>query len=134
MQLSQEDLRRQAEFRYQLRRFLRASEIHAKGCGLEANQYQLLLCIRGMPEDLRPTITHLSRRLMIESHSLVELVGRCIEKGMAERYKDGPDKRNVFIRLTPQGHAAVEKVAAQNRREIANAMPGFMDFLETFKS
>ena len=133
MNLSVDDLRRQAEFRHQLRRFLRASEIHAKEFGLEANQYMLLLCVRGMPDDLQPNITTLSKRLMIETHSVVELVDRCIQKGMAERYKDGGDKRNVFIRLTAQGQAAVEKIALQNRREILGSLPAFIEFLETLK-
>ena len=133
VQLSPDDFRRQAEFRYQLRRFLRASEVHAKEVGLEANQYQLLLCVRGMPPELQPNITTLAKRLMIETHSVVELVDRCIEKGMAERYREGTDKRNVFIRLTPKGLAAVEKTAVQNRKEIGGSLPSFIEFLETLK-
>jgi DNA-binding MarR family transcriptional regulator len=60
-------------------------------------------------------------------------VDRCVRKGLAERFREGPDKRNVFIRLTQMGDAVVEKVALKNRHEILAALPAFLEFLETLR-
>jgi len=131
MSLTLSDFRKQAEFRYHLRRFLYASEVHARKAGLEPNQYQLLLCVKGMPDSYMPNITTLSERLMIETHSTVELLDRCVRKGLAERYREGPDRRHVFVRLTELGNSIVEKIAMQNRQEMLAALPAFIQFLET---
>src|SRR5947209_3384263 len=39
-----------AEFRYQIRRFLRFSEQMARAAGIEPQQHQLLLAVKGLPE------------------------------------------------------------------------------------
>ena len=39
-----------AEFRYQIRRFLRFSENAARQAGIEPQQHQLLLAVKGLPE------------------------------------------------------------------------------------
>lgn len=134
MALSREDFRQQAQFRYHLRRFLCACEANARKAGLDPSQYQLLLCIKGMPEGFRPNITTLSERLLIETHSTVELVDRCVNKGVVERFREGPDRRNVFVRLTEQGEALVEKIAQQNRREMQSSVPAFIEFLEVLQN
>lgn len=43
-----------AEFRYQIRRFLRFSEDTARAGGLEPQQYQLMLALKGMAADCPP--------------------------------------------------------------------------------
>jgi len=134
MALSREDFRQQAQFRYHLRRFLCACEANARKAGLDPSQYQLLLCIKGMPDDFKPNITTLSERLLIETHSTVELVDRCVNKGLVERFREGPDRRNVFVRLTEEGSSLVEKIAQQNRREMQSSVPAFIEFLEVLQN
>lgn len=131
--LTPEDFRKQAEFRYHLRRFLRASEIHAKAHGLEPHQYQLLLAIKGLPPDCTPNISALAERLQIEQHSAVELVDRSVSKGVVERFRDGADKRKVFLRLTEEGERIVVEIAMRNRQELVNSLPAFMEFLATLR-
>ncbi len=41
-----------AEFRYQIRKFLHFSEQAVEAAGLERGQYQLMLAIKGMPENV----------------------------------------------------------------------------------
>lgn len=127
--LTDDDYRKQAEFRHHLRKFLRSSEVNAKAYGLEPNQYQLLLAIKGLPEDVSPNITTLAERLQIEQHSAVELVDRSVKKGVVERYREGADRRKVFLRLTEAGEKMVHEIAIRNRHELLNSLPAFMEFL-----
>ena len=63
--ISLEDYRQIAEFRYRIRRFLRFSEEAARVNGIEPQQHQMLLAIKGLPEGTRPTITAVSARLCL---------------------------------------------------------------------
>ena len=131
--LTLDDFRKHAEFRRHLRRFLRSSEVNAKAFGLEPNQYQLLLAIKGLPEETSPNISTLAERLLIEQHSAVELVDRSVKKGVVERFREGSDRRKVFLRLTDAGEKMVMEIAVRNRQELLNALPAFMDFLNTLR-
>lgn len=133
MDLSHEEFRKQAEFRFRVRSFLASSELNSRRAGLDPNQFQLLLAVKGLPCTLEPNVSTLARRLMIEGNSAVELVDRCVKKGLAERFTGGKDKRHVFVRLTDLGHDLVEKVALQNRQEIIAALPAFLEFLSGLK-
>ena len=70
------DYRALAEFRYQLRRFDRFSERAARAVGLEPQQHQLLLAVKGMPAGVHATIGLLAERLQVQHHTAVELVDR----------------------------------------------------------
>src|ERR1700692_3474102 len=79
--LSPAEYRALAEFRYQIRRFLQFSAEAARQYGLEPQQHQPLLAVKGPPDDVRPTIGELAERLQIQHHSAVELVDRLAEHG-----------------------------------------------------
>ena len=70
-----------AELRYQIRRFLRFSENAARQAGIEPQQHQLLLAVRGLPDALKPTIGVLAERMQLQHHSTVELIDRLVERG-----------------------------------------------------
>jgi DNA-binding MarR family transcriptional regulator len=55
-----------AEFRLQIRRFLRFSEDTARAAGLEPRQHQLLLAVKGMPGGRAARISDLAKRLQIQ--------------------------------------------------------------------
>ena len=112
-------------------RSLRGSEVNAKAFGLEPNQYQLLLAIKGLPENASPNISTLAERLQIEQHSAVELVDRSVKKGVVERFREGSDRRKVYLRLTDAGEKMVMEIAIRNRHELLNSLPAFMEFLAT---
>jgi len=80
-----------AEFRYQIRRFIRFSEQIARTAGIEPQQHQLLLAVKGLPPDKKATIGELAERLQLQHHSTVELVDRLSEGGFVERQRDGED-------------------------------------------
>src|SRR4051794_7719123 len=66
-----------SEFRYQLRKYLRFMEGHARIAGLQPQQYQLLLAIKGLPEGSVPRVSILAERMQLNHNTLVELAERC---------------------------------------------------------
>ena len=121
--LSPAQYRDLAEFRRQIRRFLHFSEITAKQHGIEPRQHQLLLAVQGLPEDVRPTIREIASRLFIQHHSAVELVNRLESTGAVSRHPGDRDRREVWLRLTPKGRAALHKLALAHRTELDRSGP-----------
>src|SRR5262249_52466959 len=112
-----------AEFRRQIRQFLHFSEATAKASGIEPQQHQLLLAVKGLPEGVRPTIGEIAARLFIQHHSAVELVDRLEHAGAVERIHGGRDKREVRLRLTPSGRRTLLKLAVAHRAELERSGP-----------
>jgi len=121
--LSTGEYRDLAEFRRQIRQFLHFSELTAKEHDMEAQQHQLLLAVKGLPEGARPTIRELASRLFIQHHSAVELVNRLESTGAVARRPGTQDKREVWIRLTAAGQATLRKLALAHRTELERSGP-----------
>ena len=117
-ELSPSEYRTLAEFRYQLRRFLRFSEEAARSVGLEPQQHQLLLALRGLPEGRAATVGELAERMQIQHHSTVELINRMVERDLIERSRDENDQRRVNISLTAKGHEVLRKLSLLTRQEL----------------
>ncbi len=110
-----------AEFRYQIRRFLNFSQRAARTVGVDPQQHQLLLAIRGLPAGTNPTIRALSERLQIRHHSAVELIDRSVARGLVQRQRDGVDRRQVSIHLTPKGDRLLNELSLHHREELRQA-------------
>jgi DNA-binding MarR family transcriptional regulator len=121
--LSLSQYRDLAEFRRQIRRFLHFSEGTAREHGLEQQQHQLLLAVRGLPPDLKPTIRELASRLFIQHHSAVELINRMESMGAIARQPGRQDRREMWIRLTPSGRGILRKLALAHRNELERSGP-----------
>ena len=115
--------RQLAEFRFRIRQFLHFSEEAARSCGIEPQQHQLLLAIKGLPDGMRPTVTALSHRLCLRHHSAVELVDRLVEQGAVARRHNDRDRREVFIELTPRGEELLHRLSGLLREELRVAGP-----------
>jgi DNA-binding MarR family transcriptional regulator len=115
-----------AEFRYQLRRFLRFSEEAARAIGLEPQQHQLLLALKGLPEGHTATVGELARRLQIQHHSTVELIDRMVERKLIERSRDANDQRRVIINLTPYGDEVLRKLSLLHHAELRSSGPALV--------
>ncbi len=99
-----EDFIAVAEFRTELRRFLRKSERVAHGSGLTPQRYLLLLMIKGSPSGMqRSTVTELADRLQLAQSTVTELVSRAEEIGLIAREASPDDARVAHLRLTPEG-------------------------------
>jgi DNA-binding MarR family transcriptional regulator len=112
-----------AEFRYQIRKFIRFSERAARDAGVEPQQHQLLLAVKGMPPDVAPSIGEIASRLQIVHHSAVELVDRLEEQGLVQRRRNPDDRRQVFLSLTQKGERVLRELSVHHRRELAASGP-----------
>src|SRR5689334_10716052 len=100
-----------AEFRHQIREFLHFSEQAVQAAGMEKQQYQFMLAIKGMADGVRPRIRELAERMLIQHHSAVELVNRLEAKGYVERERAQSDRREVLVALTPKGEQVLGELA-----------------------
>ena len=115
-----------AEFRQQIRKFLRFSERAVRAAGMEPGQYQLMLAIKGMPEGVRPRIRELANRMHVQHHSAVELVNRLGAGGYVRRERAQDDKREVLLTLTPKGERVLGELALHHHEELRSAAPGLV--------
>jgi DNA-binding MarR family transcriptional regulator len=121
--LSLEEYRALAEFRHQVRRFLAFSEDQARTFGLEPQQHQLLLAIKGLPEGALASIGELAERLQLKHHSTVELVNRLEKHGYVTRELNREDRRQVLLRLTSSGTAVLRRLSLAHHQELETAGP-----------
>jgi DNA-binding MarR family transcriptional regulator len=124
------DFMAMAELRYQIRRFLRFSENAARQAGIEPQQHQLLLAIRGLPAHLRPTIGVLAERMQLQHHSTVELIDRLVDRGLLCRLRATDDRRQVLVKLTRDGEAFLETLSLHHLQELQSAGPKFVKILQ----
>jgi DNA-binding MarR family transcriptional regulator len=118
-----------AEFRFQVRRFLRFSDEAARGAGLEPQHHQLLLAIKGSPSGSL-TIGGVAERLQIRHHSAVELVARAEARELVVRERGENDQRQVFVSLTGAGESALRELSAAHHRELLTAAPELIRVLQ----
>jgi DNA-binding MarR family transcriptional regulator len=123
--------RQLAELRFQIRRYLQFSEQVARSHGLEPQQHQLMLTIKGLPESTLPTVSALANRLCLRHHSTVELINRLVERGSAVRKPSMHDRRQVLVELTPQGEELLAKLIAHHDQELQTFAPDLLNQLQT---
>ena len=112
-------IRRQAWFRYQLRRFLRFSEQAARASGLTPQQHQLLLGVAGYTGRGWATISELSEFLQERHNAVAGLVERTARRGLVRKEPGAGDRRFVRVFPTGKGLAILEKLAGLHREELA---------------
>ena|SRR5437763_1735762 len=128
-QIALEDYQALAEFRYQLRRFTHFSEQEARAIGLEPQQHQLLLTVKGLPDGRKATIGEIAERLQIQHHSTVELIDRLVERGLVERRRDEEDHRRVLVSLTEQGEDLLQRLSSVMLAELHTTAPALVKTL-----
>jgi DNA-binding MarR family transcriptional regulator len=115
-----------AEFRYRIRLFLNASERAARAAGIEPEQFQLLLAVRGAPQGQAATIRTLAERLQVRHHTAVERVDRLARLRLVRRRRDTDDRRAVWVELTPRGARLFESLGRQRLRELRESGPALV--------
>jgi len=116
-----------SEFRHQIRKFLHFSETAARAVGLEPQQHQLLLAIKGFAGKRGgPTIGYLAERLQVRPHSAVELVDRMETRGMVHRRAGEHDRRQVIVALSGTGEQVLKDLATQHIAEIQQIGPALV--------
>lgn len=124
------DFKAMAELRYQIRRFLRFSETAARQAGIEPQQHQLLLAVKGLPKTLKPTIGVLAERMQLQHHSTVELVDRLADRGFLLRLRASDDRRQVLVKLTRDGEEFLKKLSLHHLQELQSSGPKFVKILQ----
>lgn len=74
------------------------------GMDLTYNQYKTLLTIAGRPQC---SLRDLARELEVAMSSASEMVDRLVGQGLIDRAQDAEDRRQLLLRLTPQGKALI---------------------------
>jgi DNA-binding MarR family transcriptional regulator len=126
----QPDYQAMAELRYRIRCFLRFSENAARQAGIEPQQQQLLLAVKGLPDNLKPTIGALAERMQLQHHSTVGLIDRLVDRGLLVRLRAADDKRQVLIKLTRDGESCLRKLAIHHLHELRTVGPRFVKVLQ----
>jgi DNA-binding MarR family transcriptional regulator len=121
--LSSSDYRALAAFRYEIRKFLAFSEQAARDAGIEPQQHQLLLAVRGLPEGSRPTIGTIAERLCVKHHTAVALVDKLETIGLVTRERSSEDRREVLLRLTHAGDRVLRTLSSLHRQQLQSAGP-----------
>ncbi len=118
MPLAKQDFEVLAEFRYQMRRFERFSELAAQAEGLTPQQYLVLLQIRGRPGREWASVGEIAERLQIKPHAAVALVSRCEALALVQRRPGETDRRQVQVHLLDAGLDVLERLAGVHRAEL----------------
>jgi len=119
-----------AELRYQIRRFLTFSEAAARDAGVEPQQHQLLLVLKALRPDGKPTIRTIADRLQIQHNSAVELVKRSVERGLVERRTSREDRREASLHLSRAGERLLRRLSIAHRSELRSAAPLLLHALD----
>lgn len=124
------DYRALGAFRFEIRKFLAFSEKAARGAGIEPQQHQLLLAVRGLPTDTRPTIGAVAERLCVAHHTTVALVDKLEDKGLLERERSTEDRREVLLSLTPEADALLERLSELHHDQLRRVGPNMVSALQ----
>jgi DNA-binding MarR family transcriptional regulator len=112
-----------ADFRYEIRRFLNYSERAACKAGIEPQQHQALLAIKGLRQGLIPTVGVLAERLQIRHHSAVELMDRLENRRLIRRARRQADRREVVLTLTARGEKLLRTLTPPHKAELLKGGP-----------
>jgi DNA-binding MarR family transcriptional regulator len=116
--VTQKEFEKLAAFRFNLRQFLRFSEVAARSVGLTSQQHQALLSIKGFPDGKVITIGQLAEQLQVAHHTAVELVDRLTRQDLVLREASTEDRRHVHIKLTARGVEILEALTWVHREEL----------------
>jgi DNA-binding MarR family transcriptional regulator len=117
-----------AEFRYQLRLWMRLSEEAARERGISPQQHQLLLAVRGYPGPTPPLITDVAERLQLRHHSVVGLIDRMELDGLVRREEVGVG-RGTSVLVTDAGLDVLEAISETLRPELRTAAQALIEAL-----
>jgi DNA-binding MarR family transcriptional regulator len=120
---TQADYEALSEFRYQIRCFLEFSQNAASAVGLEPQQHQALLAIRGYPGGVPVAIGDLAERLRVKHHTAVGLIDRLVAAELVKRVVDPADHRRILLKLTRRAEKYLADLSAAHLGELSRIEP-----------
>ena len=127
--VTEDDYRALAGFRRTLRAFLAFSEKAARDVGIEPRQHQLLLALRGLPDDKPPSVQVLAEQLSLKHHSVVELLDRLEDAGLIRRDRALDDRRRSRIVMTARGAELLRRLSRAHLDELRDRAPALVNAL-----
>ena len=116
---TQQDYHSMALLRYVLRKFLRFSkDFLGARAKLTPEQYEALLAVKAFSAGNGLTVGQLSERVQVKHHTAVSLTDKLAARKLVTKRQGSPDRRYVFVKLTPAGLKLLTSLAAAHRREI----------------
>jgi DNA-binding MarR family transcriptional regulator len=122
-----------AAWRDGLRRFLRFSQDAARAAGLPPQQHQALLAIKGFTGRNHMLIGELATSLQLRHHSVVGLIDRLVRRQLVCRSVAEDDRRQVEVRLTPQGESLVRTLSVAHLEELRRLQPELRRLLRSLR-
>jgi DNA-binding MarR family transcriptional regulator len=119
----QADYEHLLKLRTGLRRFLRWSEQQARAEGLTPAKHQLLLAIRGHPDQAGPTVGNIADYLVVRHHSAVELINRAAADGLVKRIPDVNGRGVVRVTLTSAAADKLDSLGETHLQQLAHLAP-----------
>jgi DNA-binding MarR family transcriptional regulator len=128
--LQAEDYEALAAFRYAMRKFLSFSKrALAHEARLTPEQYEALLALKAFSSSTGLTIRDLSERLQVKHNTAVGIVNKLEAISLLRREPGILDRRQVFLKLLPEGDQLLARVAAIHREEMRMRSPGMIEAL-----
>lgn len=115
-----------AELRYRIRQFVQGSDQAALFAGIEPQQYQMLLVIRGLSDQDEASIGRLADRMLLRHHSAVGLIDRLESQGFVRRTRSRTDLRRVRVSLLARGKRVLEHIVRQRLDELRDSGHAFV--------
>ncbi len=116
--LTLDEYRELADFRYQIRCLERAIEDHARETGLSLDSYALLLAVQGLPEGAQPTIGALSDLMRMPREQVGQIVAVAVEHGEMTRSSPEAEGTDDWVKLTRTGREALRRMSLANRNDL----------------
>ena len=118
-----------AEFRRQIRQFLRFSETASRSAGLQPRQHQLLLMLKGQSPEKQTCITDLAEQLLIPHHTAVNLVDGLRKRSLVDRRRSSVDRRKIVVTITPFGEEVLHTISLRNLAKLRSTGPALRELL-----
>lgn len=124
------DFKNLADFRHQIRKFLRFSKDLLSSEDLTPDQYQALLAIRSSSANGKLSIRDLAEQLQVRHHSTVGIVDQLVFRSAVVREVAPDDRRKILLTLTEKGEEIVQRLAPHHHRELSRLCPEMIRTLQ----
>jgi DNA-binding MarR family transcriptional regulator len=121
--LTLDEYRDLAEFRYRIRCFQSITEERAGQMGVDTDSYLLLLVIQGLPEGVKPTVPGIADRLCMSAENVNRLIGLAVSRSEITRASSEEGGREDWVKLTRNGRELLRRMTLANRDELERAGP-----------
>jgi DNA-binding MarR family transcriptional regulator len=89
---------------------------HAKVIGLAGIEYTVLISIAHLSQDGDVNVKTVADHLYLSGAFITAVAGRLLKLGLIDKRTDAGDRRRVTLTVSPQGRAALERLAPIQRK------------------